>query len=163
MSAQALIDAVEDFTFKRIRGRFFKVPRERTAHLSQFLSDSKQRGAFPVFTFQLAKTLNQNCDAIVRSKSSNDSGQGTAAEKTHLQIIMLSRKIECLIWLFLVVSPKTLQDRMLIGEQKDSTTCDDVTQVHRDEIIMRWPTEGADLSFLMKLEDPRWRTMNVMG
>ena len=80
MSAQALIDAVEDFTFKRIRGRFFEVPRDRAAHLSQFLADWKQRGAFPVFTFQLAKTVNQNCDVIIRSKSSNDNGQGTAAE-----------------------------------------------------------------------------------
>lgn len=60
-----------------------------------------------------------------------------------------------------VTNPQDIISEGLVQQQLCS---DSVLLVRRQDIVSRWVHNGpADLSVLIQQNDPRWRTMNVLG
>lgn len=132
----SLIEGLRKLSSDQIDGRFFHMHPERVVNLYTWLTFWIKNGAVPIATLNLQKCMGNIPDAWHHQMICGVGSKG----------IYLTNPLECLqaehLW------PQLCSESVLL--------------IRREDILKRWNIK-TDLPQLMKIQEKRWRTMNVVG
>lgn len=138
-TAQDLVDGVAAVTRGAIRGRFFHFYPPREVELLKWLGHWMKKGAVPVATLNLQRGVKPGW---------------TIPDAWHHQMVY---GVSCKgVYL---TNPLEIVPQSVIMEQ---LTSDSVLLVRRQDVVGRF-RDWCPLNEIIKQQDPRWRTMNVLG
>lgn len=131
-----LINGLEILTEGKVYSRFFSMYPERVVNLNLWLYFWMSHGAVPIATLNLQKCF------------------GSIPDAWHHQMIYgvsygsvyLTNPLECVKSSYLW--PQLCSESVLL--------------IKRDDVLSRWNVK-TDLKELMKIEDPEWNSLNVIG
>lgn len=131
-----IIDGLKKLSKNQIYARFFHMYPERIVNLQKWLTFWIKNGAVPIATLNLQKCRGRVPDAWHHQMIYGVGSKG----------IYLTNPYEC-------IEPEELWPQLC---------SESVLLIRREDILKRWDIK-IDLGQLMKIQDQRWRNLNVVG